>query len=161
MTCPVPEEQQPINEYLALKESYFFRWGTLELDNYLKVIVWIWLGWWIITGPVAAVSFPPKRDLWQFLWLGSIGATFGLSLPLTRLFLGWTYIKDRLQSPTVFYEESGWYDGQTWQKPEVDILKERLLVTYEVLPILSRIKNTVGFLVGFFLLQIVGWQILV
>lgn len=26
--CPVPQEQRPINEYLALKESFSFSWTT-------------------------------------------------------------------------------------------------------------------------------------
>jgi len=49
-------------------------------------------------------------------------------LALVRLYLGW-YMCDRLISPTIFYEESGWYDGQTWTKPS-EVL-QRLIVTYK------------------------------
>jgi hypothetical protein len=34
--CPVPEEQQPVNEYEQLKESWFFRWATLDVASYTK-----------------------------------------------------------------------------------------------------------------------------
>ena len=34
--CPVPEEQQPVNEYEQLKESWFFRWATLDEAPYTK-----------------------------------------------------------------------------------------------------------------------------
>ncbi|MFN5863064.1 MAG: CGLD27 family protein, partial [Pseudanabaena sp.] len=29
MTCPVPKEQQPLNEYIELKEAFFYRWAKL------------------------------------------------------------------------------------------------------------------------------------
>jgi hypothetical protein len=160
MICPVPEEQRPVNEYVALKESFFFRWATLDRFAYAKTLVLIWLAWWIVTGPIAAVSFSPSRHLGQFLCLGGMGATVGLALPLLRLLLGWIYIKDRLQSSTVLYEETGWYDGQRWTKPETDLIKERLLVTYEVQPILNKIRNTVIALASLLILQLALWQFL-
>jgi hypothetical protein len=138
--CPVPDEQQPLNEYLALKEAFIFRWGTLDIWAYLRVILTIWAGWWIVAAPISAVSFSPSRHLPEFLCLGAIGATVGLFLPLVQMLLGWRYIKSRLQSPTVLYEETGWYDGQTWEKPESDLLKDRLLVSYAVQPVVDKIK---------------------
>ncbi|MCY7277404.1 MAG: CGLD27 family protein, partial [Phormidesmis sp. CAN_BIN44] len=36
VVCPVPLEQRPINEYQDLKESWFFRWATLDLFAYVK-----------------------------------------------------------------------------------------------------------------------------
>jgi hypothetical protein len=138
--CPVPDEQQPLNEYLALKEAFIFRWGTLNILDYSKVLLIIWAGWWIISAPISAVSFSPSRHLPEFLCLGAIGSTIGLFLPLVQMLLGWRYVKERLYNPTVLYEETGWYDGQIWQKPESDLLKDRLLVSYEVQPIVNKIK---------------------
>ena len=138
--CPVPDEQQPLNEYLALKQAFVFSWGTLNIWAYIRVLVMIWGGLWIISAPISSVSFSPSRHLLEFLCLGAIGSTVGIFLPLVQLLLGWRYIKERLQSPIVFYEETGWYDGQTWQKPETEVLKDRLLVTYEVQPIVNKIK---------------------
>jgi hypothetical protein len=154
MSCPVPEEQQPLNEYLALKQSFFFGWATMARWQYLRVLALIWLAWWIFAGPIAASSYAPQRHLVSFLVLGSLGATLGSLLPLLQLFLGWKYVSDRLQSSKIFYEESGWYDGQTWEKPEVDLAKERLIVSYEVQPLLNKIQWTGLSLILFLILQI-------
>ncbi|MDX1976580.1 MAG: CGLD27 family protein [Pseudanabaenaceae cyanobacterium bins.68] len=142
MSSPVPTEQQPLNEYLALKDSFFFRWATLATWPYLRVFLLVWLGWWLFTGPIAASSFPPHRGWFLFLAWGSLGATLGTLLPLLQLFLGWSYVGDRLNREQVLYEESGWYDGQTWQKPEGELIKDRLIVTYEIRPLLLKLKLT-------------------
>ncbi len=138
--CPVPDEQQPLNEYMALKEAFVFRWGTLNIWSYLRVLGLIWAGWWLVSAPISAVSFSPSRHLPEFLCAAAIGATVGLFLPLVQMLLGWRYVKNRLQNQTVLYEETGWYDGQIWEKPEPDLLKERVLVSYEVQPIVNKIK---------------------
>ena len=140
--CPVPLEQQPLNEYRELSESWFFRWGTLPLSIYLRKIGWVWLWAWAIAGPVAAASFSPARHPVQFGLMGAGGATLLLALVLIRLYLGWAYIRSRLASSTVFYEESGWYDGQTWDKPIEVQAQDRLVVTYQVQPVLRRLQQT-------------------
>jgi len=38
-------------------------------------------------------------------------------LVVLRIYLGWSYVGDRLLSAVVPYEETGWYDGQMWVKP--------------------------------------------
>ena len=144
--CPVPDDQKPLNEYLALKDAFIFKWGTLAIAPYLRVLGIIWVVLWLISAPIAAVSFAPSRHIGQFLCLGAIGSTLGLLLLLVQMLLGWHYVKERLQSPTVLYEETGWYDGQVWGKPESELQKERLLVTYEVQPVVNKIKYSLGIL---------------
>jgi hypothetical protein len=61
--------------------------------------------------------------------------------------LGWSYVYDRLVSSTIFYEESGWYDGQNWTKPKEILTRDRLIVTYQIQPILQRLQRTFGLLV--------------
>ncbi|HEY9798577.1 MAG TPA: CGLD27 family protein [Leptolyngbyaceae cyanobacterium] len=147
--CPVPTEQQPINEYQELKESWFFRWVTLDLPDYIMKLAWVW-GWsWLVAGPLAAASFAPKKHLVQFLLCSGAGAGVFLALTLLRLYLGWSYVRDRLLRETIFYEESGWYDGQTWTKPPEILTRDRLIVSYQVQPILQRLKRTFGILVVF------------
>lgn len=140
--CPVPAEQQPINEYQELKESWFFRWATLELRGYLKPIVILWGLSWLVVAPVAAVSFPPGKYFIQFCLSGAAGAMVIPVLALIRLYLGWVYVCNRLSQATVFYEESGWYDGQVWQKPEEVLQRDRLIVTYQIRAILQRLQLT-------------------
>ena len=63
-------------------------------------------------------------------------------LPLlihTRQYLGWNYIYKRLLSEKIIYEESGWYDGQIWEKPIEWREKELLIAQHEVKPIINEI----------------------
>lgn len=157
--CPVPPEQRPINEYQDLKESWYFRWATLELRGYLTPIVWIWMLSWIVVGPVSAVSFPPGKQLGHFLLSGTIGASLLPLLALLRLYLGWTYVQNRLLSQTVFYEESGWYDGQTWTKPPEVLTQDQLIVTYQIKPILQRMRRTFGIVAVLAIVTGLLWQV--
>lgn len=139
---PVPPEQQPANEYEELKNSWLFSWVILERPQYVRKLVWVWVWSWLISGPVAAASFPPEKYLVQFLLSGSAGASLILILLLLRLYLGWNYVRSRLIKTTVFYEESGWYDGQTWLKTPEEITKDRLIVNYQVQPLIQRLHKT-------------------
>ena len=56
-----------------------------------------------------------------------------------RLYLGWNHIFNRLISEKVEYEESGWYDGQVWEKPLGLKEKESLIASIEVKPILKNL----------------------
>lgn len=157
--CPVPTEQQPINEYQELKESWFFRWATLNVWSYGKPIAILWSLSWIVTGPVAATSFAPAKHPAQFLLFGAIGAMVLPTLALLRLYLGWIYVRDRLAQPTVAYEESGWYDGQVWEKPEEVWQRDRLIVTYQIQSILDRLKVTFGIIALLLLIGVIIWQL--
>ncbi|MBD2663154.1 CGLD27 family protein [Richelia sinica] len=158
--CPVPTEQQPLNEYEELKSSWLFRDSTLSWRHYFTKILWIW-GWsGLVAGPVAAASFPPQK-YWAYFFLSTAaGAGIGVVLVLVRLYLGWFYIRDRLYSQTVFYEESGWYDGQTWIKPLDIVNRDRLIVTYEIKPILQRLQFTFAGLAGIYLIGTIVWHLL-
>ncbi len=145
--CPVPEEQQPINEYQELQESWFFRWVTLDLTSYITKLLCVWGLSWFVWAPVAAVSFAPKKYLVQFILCASAGSGVFLVLTLLRLYLGWSYVRNRLLKETIFYEESGWYDGQTWTKTPEIFTRDRLIVSYQIQPILQRLKRTFGILV--------------
>lgn len=158
--CPVPTEQQPLNEYEELKNAWLFRDSTLSWSNYTKKIFWIWAWSWLIAGPVAAASFPPQKQIFNFLLCGSGAASVTVVLVLIRLYLGWLYVRDRLDSPTVFYEESGWYDGQTWTKPQAVITRDRLIVTYEIKPIFQRLQITFAALALMYLVGAIVWHFL-
>jgi len=142
--CPVPSEQQPLNEYEELKSSVFFRSCTLNWREYTTKLAWIWGLWWLVAGPIAAASFAPHKYTAQFILCGAAAASVGVVLAVVRLYLGWSYVYNRLVSPTIFYEESGWYDGQTWTKPKEVLTRDRLIVTYQVQPILQRLQRTFG-----------------
>ncbi|HIK07256.1 MAG TPA: CGLD27 family protein [Trichormus sp. M33_DOE_039] len=157
--CPVPTEQQPLNEYEELKTAWLFRDCTSNLPQYIKKLAWIWALSWLVAGPVAAASFPPNKQLAHFLLCGAAGASIGVVLGLIHLYLGWLYIRDRLYSMNVFYEESGWYDGQTWLKPQEVLNRDRLIVIYEIKPILKRLQFTFAGLAGMFLTGTIVWHL--
>jgi hypothetical protein len=158
--CPVPWEQQPINEYQELRESWFFRWATLDIVGYLKPVVILWSLSWLVCGPVAATSFAPTKYPVQFVLFGTAGAMMLPILALLRLYLGWIYVRDRLTQPTVAYEESGWYDGQIWEKPDEVLQRDRLIVTYQIQSILKRLKITFGITALLFMMGGMVWQLL-
>ncbi len=140
--CPVPEEQQPLNEYNELKESAFFSWVDAEMLIFVRKMAWIWLWATVVVTPIAWASFPLDRYPVKLVLSASLGGLFLLSLVLVRLYLGWRYIRDRLHTDQLTYEESGWYDGQVWQKPESVLQRDRLIVSYQIAPILQRIQQT-------------------
>ena len=72
-------------------------------------------------------------------------------LLLTRQWLGWTYVHKRLLSEQVEYEESGWYDGQIWEKPLAWRERDLLLAQHEVRPILGRLGRAMALVTGLML----------
>ena len=158
--CQVTTEQQPLNEYEELKNDWLFRDSILSWGKYTKTIFWFWAWSWLVAGPVAASSFHPQKQIFNFLLCGSAAASVTVVLVLIRLYLGWYYVRDRLYSTTVFYEESGWYDGQIWTKPQSVITRDRLIVTYEINPIFQRLQITFGALVLMYLIGTIVWHFL-
>ncbi len=142
--CPVPSEQQPLNEYQDLRESWFFRWGIVPLRHYLTTIASVWAVSGVVSVPVAASSFPPLKYPIQFCLSAAAGSGVIVLLLLVRLYLGWVYVRDRLHNDTISYEESGWYDGQLWQKTPTMLSQDRLVANYQVKPILQRLERTFG-----------------
>lgn len=140
--CPVPQEQQPIYEYQQMQDSWFSRWAMLDYFDYGKKLLWV--GFWglILASPIAAASFHPVKYPIQFILSSILGSCFLLTLVLSRLYIGWVYIRDRLNNKQIFYEESGWYDGQIWHKPKTMIERDRLIVAYEITPILQKLQRT-------------------
>ncbi|XHU96695.1 MAG: CGLD27 family protein [cyanobacterium endosymbiont of Rhopalodia gibba] len=155
--CPVPAEQQPVNEYENLKKSCFFRWATLETKLYWRKITYVGLIGWILSIPITAASFPPKTSPFLFILCNNLGAGLMVTLVVIQLGLSWCYVGNRLRKKTIFYEESGWYDGQTWFKPPEVLTRDRLIVSYQVDPILQRLTRTKVIIVGIIIGNIIMW----
>jgi hypothetical protein len=115
--CPVPVEQQPLNQYEDLRDSWFYGWGHRPWGAYLRPLLWLWLLSWVVTGPMAAASLAPVAipGLWPECRAGRSDFTDPGPGAALR---GLGPCGGRLGQPTVPYEESGWYDGQLWVKPE-------------------------------------------
>ncbi|XP_038900298.1 protein CONSERVED IN THE GREEN LINEAGE AND DIATOMS 27, chloroplastic [Benincasa hispida] len=139
----VPFEQRPVNEYSSLKDSVLYSWGELGAGPFFLRLGGLWLGSFIVLGiPVAAASFNPSREPLRFVLAAGIGTLLLVSLIVLRIYLGWSYVGDRLLSAVIPYEESGWYDGQMWVKPPEVLARDRLLGSYKVKPVINMLKQT-------------------
>nr|YP_010726380.1 hypothetical protein P8481_pgp017 [Hypnea brasiliensis]WCH55349.1 hypothetical protein [Hypnea brasiliensis]WDY84855.1 hypothetical protein [Hypnea brasiliensis] len=153
--CPVPFDQQPLNEYLALKKSCFFAWSVLSLNKYINTVFSIFILSLILIIPVIWIMFYNKIGLLYILFYSVLSVNIVFILLFIRLYLGWSYIVNRLLSATVFYEESGWYDGQIWIKTPDILTKDRLIGLYEINPYIKRIKYSLFLCFFLFILELI------
>ena len=136
--CPVPKEQQPTNEFIELSKSKIFSWPKTK-KSLILILIKFWLGAFVLFLVISSGSVYFKTSLFKYILLSFFSS---LSIPLLiliRLYLGWNHIFNRLTSEKVEYEESGWYDGQVWEKPLVLKEKESLIASIEVKPILKNL----------------------
>jgi len=136
--CPVPREQQPTNEFIELSKSTIFSWPKKK-RSLIIVLIKFWLGAFVLFLVISSGSIYFKTNFLKYFLLSLFSS---LSIPLLisiRLYLGWNHIFNRLISEKVEYEESGWYDGQVWEKPLVLKEKESLIASIEVKPILKNL----------------------
>nr|YP_010170984.1 hypothetical protein K8K75_pgp082 [Chondria tumulosa]QSD57125.1 hypothetical protein [Chondria tumulosa] len=139
--CPVPFDQQPLNEYLSLKESCLFSWSISKTKTFIFGLISIFICI-LISVNFFLVFFSYKCSIFKMLILNFAISNIVLMLVFIRLYLGWSYVVKRLLSATVFYEESGWYDGQVWVKTSDYLIQDRLVGIYQILPFVLRIKYT-------------------
>ena len=136
--CPVPREQQPTNEFIELSKSKIFSWPKTK-KSLIFILIKFWVGAFILFIVISSGSIYFKTSTLRYVLLSFFSS---LSIPLLisiRLYLGWNHIFKRLISEKVEYEESGWYDGQVWEKPLVLKEKESLIASLEVKPILKNL----------------------
>ena len=136
--CPVPREQQPTNEFIELSKSKIFSWPKTK-KTLILILIKFWVGAFFLFVIISSGSVYFKTSLLRYILLSFFSS---LSIPLLisiRLYLGWNHIFKRLTSEKVEYEESGWYDGQVWEKPLVLKEKESLIASLEVKPILKNL----------------------
>jgi hypothetical protein len=139
--CPVPVEQRPLREYDQLCRSWFFAWpaaGSAALGRALIVS-------WLLVLPlcllVASGSWSLRHHPAQWVLAGAVAALGLPLLLLLRQWLGWHYVDRRLVAERVAYEESGWYDGQEWEKPLAWRQQDLLVSRHEVRPVLRRLRE--------------------
>nr|YP_009294210.1 hypothetical protein Palma_018 [Palmaria palmata]AOM67650.1 hypothetical protein Palma_018 [Palmaria palmata] len=139
--CPVPFDQQPINEYEALKKSPLFNWSTTTNNQFFGQLLLLFTLFYCI-GISINWSIIVTHKLSALLLINSlIFSVLIIEIIMVRLYLGWSYVFKRLASATIFYEESGWYDGQLWIKSATLLTQDRLIGIYQVKPVLLRVKN--------------------
>ena len=151
--CPVPKEQQPTNEFLELSNSRVFALAKSN-EKFSIILISTWLVAFLIFLVISSGSSYFHTYLLKYIFLSFFGS---LSVPLLitiRLFLGWTHIYKRLTSEIIEYEESGWYDGQIWNKPIELKEKESLIASIEVKPILKNLTQITSVIISLILIGI-------
>ncbi|KEH39936.1 DUF1230 family protein [Medicago truncatula] len=132
--CPVPLEQQPINEYQSLSTSFPFSWAAGDVVEYGSRLFVVGFSFALLVGlPVAwfgtvGAQYEPAKRIVCAASSGVLAVTFAV----VRMYLGWAYVGNRLLSATVEYEETGWYDGQIWVKTAEVLARDRLLGSFSV-----------------------------
>ena len=155
--CPVPKEQQPTNEFIELSKSKIFSWPKTK-KSLILVLIKFWIGTFVLFIIISSGSVYFKTSLLKYILLSFFSS---LSIPLLisiRLYLGWNHIFKRLTSEKVEYEESGWYDGQVWEKPLVLKEQESLIASIEVKPILKNLIQILSIILIFVLSGILIFQ---
>ncbi len=155
--CPVPKEQQPTNEFIELSNSRIF---ALPKSNkkYLFILGLVWAITFFIFLVISSGSVYFSINLTKYLLISFFSSLLGPLLITIRLFLGWNHIYTRLNSESVEYEESGWYDGQIWIKPPALKEKESLIASLEVKPILKNLIQISSIIVSLILSGILFFQ---
>ena len=136
--CPVPKEQQPTNEFIELSKSNIFSWPKTK-KSLILVLFKFWVVAFILFLVISSGSVYFKTSIFKYILLSFFSS---LSIPIfvsVKLYLGWNHVFKRLNSESIEYEESGWYDGQVWTKPLFLKERESLIATNEVKPILKNL----------------------
>ena len=139
--CPVPKDQQPTNEFLELTNSWVFSCPK-SIKKFSTILLLIWLFTFLLFIIISSGSVYFNTNQIRYILISFFGGLITPLLMTIRLFLGWNHIYKRLRSEKVEYEESGWYDGQTWIKPIELKEKESLIASLEVKPILISLTQT-------------------
>ena len=146
--CPVPPNQRPINEFNSIRNSWIISWPFLERNIFYRKLMFSWL---LITPVSLTISYGSdylKNNISELIFLSFTASLASPILILIRQWLSWVYIYKRLNSEKIEYEESGWYDGQTWEKPISWRAKDLLIAQHQIKPILNHLKVIILLLIS-------------
>ena len=146
--CPVPPNQRPLNEFNSIRNSWIISWPFLERNIFYRKLIFSWL---LITPVSLTISYGSdylKNNIFELTLVSFTSSLLFPILLLIRQWLSWVYIYKRLNSENIEYEESGWYDGQTWEKPISWRAKDLLIAQHQIKPILNHLKVIILLLIS-------------
>ncbi len=83
--------------------------GSLEMSDYIKRLVGVFAFFLLLVGgPIAYQTFDPSAEPIEWILSASVGSLVVVAIVVVRIFLGWSYVSDRLLSASYPYEETGW-----------------------------------------------------
>ena len=153
--CPVPLDQRPLNEFNSIRNSWINSWPLLEKNIFYRKLLYSWL----IIIPISLIISYGSNNLRNNIFdLAFISLTASLVFPILLLFrqwLSWIYIYKRLNSERIEYEESGWYDGQVWEKPIDWRAKDLLIAQHQVKPVLNHLEMIIIIFISIILTSLI------
>tara|TARA_B100000945_G_C20100947_1_gene465849 strand:+ start:82 stop:579 length:498 start_codon:yes stop_codon:yes gene_type:complete len=147
--CPVPLNQRPLNEFKSIRDSWIISWPFLERSTFYRKLTYSWLLITPISLTISCGSDYLKNNIFELTFVSFTASLAFPLLILIRQWLSWIYIYKRLNSENIEYEESGWYDGQTWEKPIEWRAKDLLIAKHQIKPILNHLKVMIIALLSF------------
>ena len=151
--CPVPQNQRPINEFNSIRNSWIISWPFLERNIFYRKLIFSWLFFTPVTFTISYGSDYLRNNFFELIFISLISSVAFPILLLIRQWLSWVYVYKRLNSEKIEYEESGWYDGQTWEKPIDWRAKDLLIAQHQIKPILNHLEVIIILLTSFILLS--------
>ena len=147
LICPVPQDQRPLNEFNSIRNSWLISWPLLKKSVFYRKLIFSW----ILTTPISLIisygSNYLKNNIFDLVIISLTGSFIFPMFLLFRQWLSWIYIYKRLNSEIIEYEESGWYDGQIWEKPLEWRAKDLLIAQHQVKPILTHLGKVIILLI--------------
>ena len=138
--CPVPRDQRPFYQYLRHKEFFSGKSFVSEIIS-IKEVFKKSLTFLIISLISFIFFFLPEsltyKDILKILFLNFNLMFFYYSY----LLINYNLISNQLFKSKVLYEESTWFDINTWIKPVYSIRHERLINEYQLLPVINKLKQ--------------------
>tara|TARA_Y100001968_G_C19284592_1_gene680983 strand:- start:126 stop:623 length:498 start_codon:yes stop_codon:yes gene_type:complete len=154
LICPVPLNQRPLNEFNNIRKSWIISWPLLEKSIFYRKLFFSW----IIIIPISFIisygSDYLKDNIFDLTFVSLTASLISPILLLIRQWLSWLYIYKRLNSENIEYEESGWYDGQIWEKPIDWRAKDLLIAQHQVKPILNHLGIITTFILAVILISL-------
>ena len=139
--CPVPLQQRPLNEFNSIRNSWIISWPLLDKNIFYRKLLYSWIIFIPISLIISYGSNSLKDNIFDLTFISLMASLLLPLFLLSRQWLSWIYIYKRLNSENIEYEESGWYDGQVWEKPIDWRSKDLLIAQHQVKPILNHIKT--------------------
>ena len=146
--CPVPLTQRPLNEFNSIRNSWIISWPFLEKKFFYRNLLFSWLFFTPISLIISYGSDYLKNKNFQLVFISLTASLVFPILLLIRQWLSLLYIYKRLNSENIEYEESGWYDGQTWEKPIDWRAKDLLIAQYQIKPVLNHLEVIIVLLIS-------------
>ena len=141
--CPVPKDQRPASQLAELQDSLLLGWGGKELGGYVARLGALGsFFYFVLAYPIASYSYDPSTQPFETVVCALSGSFVAVADVRPVVVDEQREHRDRLLSATVAYEETGWYDGQTYVKDPEMLARDRLLGTYVVRPIVERLRKT-------------------